>query len=233
MNMVRYILILLFLLSSCDKVREMINQESEGRQKGSMVKNAFRDFFTFAVDVPQDVEASENSGYNDVWKIADKSTKHRGRVLVWVDADLEIPEKLIRRKGFELANYILVDTKADCVKIQFWTRGFRKTGGVFAEIFLSNDGSTWEGSRKGRDKYFSYLPSGRKWKSLSKQQLAALRKYTSSLVKARKSGKKDSAAVALRDAAGATGISPVEIKKLLKKVERMFYHPKEETRGRR
>jgi hypothetical protein len=225
-NVFVFYIFLLFSLISCKEFRELTGLEEAKDSSSRHTKNAIKDFWNFSIGKTTDmVRATSNNKRKDVWSIQDKSVGKRTRGLVDVDADLFLPEKVMKDKGFRLARHLMLDVGADIVWIRFWSKGFREFGGVFAELVLSSDGRSWRGSKKGKDKMFRYVPSSRAWLKLSKKELQALNYCNNKFIRIQ--GKTDDPfAEALRKAAGKTGYSPKQLKKLIKKSKRMFYHPK-------
>lgn len=226
-NMFRYIIVLTLIFTACDKVKDVLpTSEGDSRQESNMVKKAFKDFFSFSIETDTAQVQGSTTTYSDVWKIIDKSVKNRGRALIMVDADIHMDSKTFRRKAFALANYLMMDTKAHCVKIYFWSRGFRETGGVFAELYMSKDGNNWGGTRSGSDRYLQYIPKSKPWQKLTKDEVKGLKSYEKLHKKYKLLKRKDAMAAALREAAGESSISPPDLKKLVGIVKNMFHHPK-------
>jgi hypothetical protein len=113
------------------------------------------------------------------------------------------------------------------VKVRFWARGCRRLCGVFAELTLSGDGLSFEGTRRGEDKTFAYVPASRPWTRLTPDELKTLARLETHLLEAEGRGDKKPMDTALRATAGDTGQAPAQLSSLTKRVSGWFVRPKE------
>ncbi len=215
-------------LGACKSMKEYA-LEDDREHEGKMTKRALKDFWDFSTDhgSKPDEGGDPEKPRKDVFSMKDVSTKARGRLLVEVEADLTLPVETLRDRGFRLAQHLLLDTGGQTVRLRFWVRGCRRLCGVFAELTFSGDGLSFEGSRRGEDKTFSYVPPSRPWTKLTPDELKALARLEAHLVEAEGRGDKNPMDAALRATAGDTGLAPAELNSLVKRVSGWFVRPKE------
>jgi len=213
--------------TGCESMKEYA-LDKDKQHEGKMTKQALKDFWTFTTDSGSKPEegGDPDKPRKDVFGMKDVSTKNRPRILVDVDADLTLPVDVLRDKGFRLAQHLMLDTKSQAVKIRFWLRGCHRFGGVFGELTLSSDGLSFEGTSRGADKTFSYVPSSRPWTKLTPDEIKTLQKLDANFSAAEKRGDRKPMDSALRATAEETGRPPTELSSLTKRTAGWFVRPK-------
>jgi hypothetical protein len=226
----RILLLLSFWLAgliACESMKEYA-LENDKEHEGKMTRRALKDFWSFTTDSgSKPVEGGDpEKPRSDVFAMKDVSTKTRARILVDVDADLTLPVDMLRDRGFRLAQHLMLDTKSQAVKIRFWLRGCHRFGGVFGELTLTTDGLAFEGTARGQDKTFAYVPASRPWTKLTLDELKTLQKLEAHFTAAEGRGDKKPMDSALRATAEETGVSPAELSTLTKRTAGWFVRPK-------
>lgn len=214
----------LLVISGCEQIESLLGNQKKGPE-GKMVKSAVKDFFRFAAPEHMGNSGTLKKNTKDVWKVVNLSTKKRKRALAEVDASIKLDENILKSRGHKLGYYLMTKTGAKIIRLRFWTRGFRKEGGVFAELMISKDGLNWKGKKRGQTKYFRYRPSHRNWKKLNKKELKTIKEFSRFRNKANNMGVDKPKNWALRQTAAKQNLSPVKINQLLKRIKGMFHQP--------
>ncbi len=225
-------MILLFSLwiagtTACNSMKDYALDKDQ-EHEGKMTQRALKDFWSFTTDSGSKPEegGDPEKPRKDVFNMKDVSTKSRGRVLVDAEADLTLPVDILRDKGFRLAQHLMLDTNGSAVRICFWMRGCHKFCGVFGELTLTSDGMSFEGTARGQDKTFQYVPASRPWTKLTPAEIKNLQKLDANFVTAQSRGDKKPMDSALRATAEETGVPPAELNALTRRTAGWFVLPR-------